>query len=130
MAYHQRLLPAYTQLKVRQPGQGGDADREVRDLRAELLRAEAAHIAKVKGVPEAPEDAPVETTITNAKRLLENGRQDDEETEESPETKRRRVLEATRDIDADSDGHSDGSSTDERFALHDLIVRATTVVRN
>ena len=72
----------------------------------------------------------METTITNAKRLLENGRQDDEETEESPETKRRRVLEATRDIDADSDGDSDGSSTDERFALHDLIVRATTVVRN
>lgn len=113
MAYHQRLLPAYTQLKVRQPGQGGDADREVRDLRAELLRAEAAHIAKVKGVPEAPEDAPAETIITNARRLLENGRQDDEEAEESPETKRRRVLEATRDIDADSDGHSDGSSTDE-----------------
>merc|ERR1711977_451705 len=77
-AYHQRLLPAHTQLKVRQPGQGGDADHEVRDLRAELLAAEAAHFAKVKGGPvPTPSIAESEVQTNTAKRQLENG--DEEE---------------------------------------------------
>merc|ERR1711939_913583 len=61
VAYHQRLLPAHTLLKVRQPGQGGAADPEKRDLRAELLAAEAAHFAKkgkstepASGLPKPP----------------------------------------------------------------------------
>ena len=130
MAYHQRLLPAYTQLKVRwdvpkplrsgdhahdrdvrQPGQGGDADREVRDLRAELLKAEAAHNAKTKGLPQGQDDDTQPSTIS-WKRQLENGSADEEQ--EDLETKRRRVLEETRDIDADSDGSAEESSTDER----------------
>lgn len=40
---------------MRKPGQGGDADHEIRDLRAELLQAEAAHFAKVKGGPAPPQ---------------------------------------------------------------------------
>ncbi|KAI0010333.1 Pre-mRNA-splicing factor Cwf15/Cwc15 [Xylariaceae sp. FL0662B] len=108
-AYHQRLLPAYTQLKFRQPGQGGDAD-EPRDLRAELLAAEAAHFAKKNGGALPSADEPdTETAATNvAKRPLELTSQADGE--EDPEAKRRRILEETRDIDADSE---DGSEEDD-----------------
>lgn len=35
--------------------------------------------------------------------------------DEDPEAKRRRILEETRDIDADSDGSEDDSSEEERF---------------
>ncbi|EXJ90930.1 hypothetical protein A1O1_04036 [Capronia coronata CBS 617.96] len=108
VAYHQRLLPAHTYLKVRQPGQGGAADSERRDLRAELLAAEAAHFAKTKGITtEATSSSP-----KTSKRELEGPSSDDEN--EDPEAKRRRILEETRDIDADSDGGgSDGDSSDE-----------------
>ena len=105
-AYHQRLLPAHTQLKVRQPGQGGAADPEVRDLRAELLAAEASHYAKTKGIAET--SGPVSN---GHKRQLEAppGDTDDED----PESKRRRILEETRDIDADSvSGDSESSEED------------------
>ncbi|OWP01138.1 hypothetical protein B2J93_6588 [Marssonina coronariae] len=107
-AYHQRLLPAHTQLKVRQPGQGGDANREVRDLRAELLQAEAAHFAKVKGGP-APVIEEKRVEAGGEKRQLEEG-----EGEEDPEAKRRRILEETRDIDADSEEDEEDSSDDDR----------------
>ncbi|TEY51161.1 hypothetical protein BOTCAL_0270g00080 [Botryotinia calthae] len=119
-AYHQRLLPAHTQLKFRKPGQGGDAAAEARDLRAELLQAEAAHFAKKNGGSSAAiED--VQSSTSTAKRQLENGSAEDDE---DSEAKRRRILEETRDIDADSDdaGESD-SSDDDRFAeyLHTLL---------
>ncbi|KAJ5896883.1 uncharacterized protein N7473_006282 [Penicillium subrubescens] len=110
-AYHQRLLPAHTHLKVRQPGQGGDADKEVRDLRAELLKAEAAHFAKKSG---APIEEPAIEESTAPKRQLEAAPTDaDGEAEEDPEAKRRRILEETRDIDADSDGSEEDSSEEE-----------------
>ncbi|KAI9713621.1 MAG: complexed with cef1p, partial [Candelaria pacifica] len=108
-AYHQRLLPAHTQLKVRQPGQGGDADHEVRDLRAELLKAEKAHHAKINGGSAAVEEKPIPIT----KRPLEITPGADGDEEEDPEAKRRRVLEETRDIDADSDDAEDDSSDEE-----------------
>ncbi|ESZ92656.1 hypothetical protein SBOR_6961 [Sclerotinia borealis F-4128] len=109
-AYHQRLLPAHTQLKFRKPGQGGDATTEVRDLRAELLQAEAAHFAKTTGGSStAIEDA---KSVTNtSKRQLENGSAEDDE--EDPEAKRRRILEETRDIDADSDDAGESDSSDD-----------------
>ncbi|KAF2965302.1 hypothetical protein GQX73_g8265 [Xylaria multiplex] len=110
-AYHQRLLPAHTQLKFRQPGQGGDADG-VRDLRAELLAAEAAHFAKKNGdvLPDANEtETPAITN--NSKRPLEITSQAGGE--EDPDAKRRRILEESRDIDADSDGSSEDDSEDD-----------------
>ncbi|KAI9780463.1 MAG: complexed with cef1p [Geoglossum umbratile] len=110
-AYHQRLLPAHTQLKVRQPGQGGDADHEVRDLRAELLRAEAAHFAKTKGTIAA--DGGESKESGTAKRQLQSGFGDTVGKEEDPDAKRRRILEETRDIDADSDGAEESSSEDD-----------------
>ncbi|RKF63985.1 Pre-mRNA-splicing factor cwc15 [Erysiphe neolycopersici] len=107
-AYHQRLLPAHTQLKVRQPGQGGDADRQVRDLRKELLQAEAAHLAKLKGAPIQALDDPQNDPV---KRRIEDGNID-EELEADPDIKRRRILEETRDIDADTEEDEDSSEDD------------------
>ncbi|KAF7944069.1 hypothetical protein EAE96_010479 [Botrytis aclada] len=108
-AYHQRLLPAHTQLKFRKPGQGGDAAAEVRDLRAELLQAEAAHFAKKNGGSSVViED--VQSSTNTPKRQLENGNVEDNE---DSEAKRRRILEETRDIDADSDDAGESNSSDE-----------------
>ncbi|KAK3322139.1 Pre-mRNA-splicing factor Cwf15/Cwc15 [Apodospora peruviana] len=116
-AYHQRLLPAYTQLKFRKPGQGGDPDHEVRDLRAELLAAEAAHFAKTgKGGPAAgalTDGDAVPTAGSSSKRPLELTSHADGD-EEDPEAKRRRILEETRDIDADdSDEEEDDDDDDD-----------------
>ncbi|OJD23883.1 pre-mRNA-splicing factor cwc15 [Blastomyces percursus] len=115
-AYHQRLLPAHTFLKTRKPGQGGDAD-EKRDLKAELLKAEAAHFAK-KAISQdaSASSASPPTTIepSMTKRQLENGPSEDEIGDiEDPETKRRKILEETRDIDADSAGSESDSSEDD-----------------
>lgn len=129
MAYHQRLLPAHTQLKTRyvscqvqkpgrplignrQPGQGGDADPQIRDLRSQLLEAEATHFSKKN-----PSDR---ATITEAKpvvpskRQLEGGPRQDGDAEEDLQAKRRRVLEETRDIDADSDDAENDCSEEDR----------------
>ncbi|KAF9877295.1 Cwf15/Cwc15 cell cycle control protein [Colletotrichum karsti] len=123
-AYHQRLLPAHTQLKFRQAGQGGAADEETHDLQAELLAAEAAHFAKKNGgVPPAIPDNN-DATTGGAKRALEAGSQADGE--EDFEAKRRRILEESRDVDADSeddeeddddDSDSDEESDDEEAEL-------------
>ncbi|KAL7626205.1 complexed with cef1p [Parahypoxylon ruwenzoriense] len=113
-AYHQRLLPAHTQLKFRQPGQGGDAD-EPRDLRAELLAAEAAHFAKQSGgaFPDAGETDESAATSSAAKRPLELALKADGDENEDPEAKRRRILEESRDIDADSEDESDQDDSEE-----------------
>lgn len=108
-AYHQRLLPAYTQLKFRQPGQGGDADAdEPRDLRAELLAAEAAHFAKKNGTPLPPVGGDDSEGVT-AKRPMEITSGE----EEDSDAKRRRILEETRDIDADSEEDDDDDDSDD-----------------
>ncbi|KAK4169488.1 Pre-mRNA-splicing factor Cwf15/Cwc15 [Cladorrhinum sp. PSN259] len=116
-AYHQRLLPAYTQLKFRQPGQGGDADDDgyaKRDLRAELEAAEAAHFAKVKGIPlpGTSSDSEPNKNSSSSKRPLgiESGGGGNPDDDEDPEAKRRRILQETRDIDADDSDDSDSSS--------------------
>ena len=97
-----------------QRGQGGDADRDTRDLRAELLAAEQAHFAKAKGAltdGDAENNAPESTYAT--KRPLELTSHADGD-EEDPEAKRRRILEETRDIDADeSDEEEDDDDDDD-----------------
>ncbi|KAF9893408.1 hypothetical protein FE257_011840 [Aspergillus nanangensis] len=109
-AYHQRLLPAHTLLKTRQNGQGGESESSQRDLRAELLQAEASHFAKKRGIP-VDEQAVGGAT---PKRQIEDATgQEGELDEEDPELKRRRILEETRDIDADSDGSEEDSSDEE-----------------
>ncbi|KAK0722811.1 Pre-mRNA-splicing factor Cwf15/Cwc15 [Lasiosphaeria miniovina] len=121
-AYHQRLLPAYTQLKFRQSGQGGDADREVRDLRAELLAAEATHFAKIKGdLAGAGEDESASASATQPKLLGGAASGDGDTVMEDSESKLVQILEETRDMDADdsdeagdgSDGSDDGGGSDD-----------------
>ncbi|KAL4910269.1 Pre-mRNA-splicing factor Cwf15/Cwc15 [Aspergillus multicolor] len=109
-AYHQRLLPAHTHLKTRQSGQGTEGESAHRDLRAELLAAEAAHFAKKNGtsLPETPAESTPKRQLEGAPANGEDG-----ELEEDPEAKRRRILEETRDIDADSDGSEEESSDEE-----------------
>ncbi|KAL4958558.1 Pre-mRNA-splicing factor Cwf15/Cwc15 [Aspergillus filifer] len=109
-AYHQRLLPAHTHLKTRQSGQGTESESAHRDLRAELLQAEANHFAKKNGVP-VPE--PSNTESATPKRQLEGPGGDEDLEGEDLEAKRRRILEETRDIDADSDGSEEDSSDEE-----------------
>jgi protein CWC15 len=118
-AYHQRLQPAYTQLKFRKAGQGGDAETEVRDLRAELIAAEKAHFAKVNGGvvtegEEAEDPAKPAAIVAAAKRkAIEAGSGDgNEAAEEDPEAKRRRILEDSREIDADDSDDSEEADDD------------------
>ncbi|KAF8477140.1 Pre-mRNA-splicing factor Cwf15/Cwc15 [Kalaharituber pfeilii] len=116
-AYHQRLLPAYTKLKVRQPGQGGNANKEYRDLRAELLAAEAAHFSKVKGIAIKDEqggdgDSEMGGVMQQIEDTVKGSADDTDEDGENPEAKRRKVLAETRDLDADSDGGLGGSDED------------------
>lgn len=111
-AYHQRLQPAHTHLKIRQPGQGGAAGvAQQRDLRAELLAAEAANLAKKQDAhPEAA------TPRSSTKRSLEAAstpvREENLTEERGEEAKRRKILEETREIDAD-DNDVDSSSEDD-----------------
>lgn len=74
------------------------------------MKAEAAHRAKNGGPSEQPdEEIPSER---REKHLLEENKEDAEDLA----AKRRRILEETRDVDADSDESGDnGSSSEERY---------------
>lgn len=112
-AYHQRLLPAHTTLKHRQPGQGGDADKHKRDLRAELLEAEARYAAKKNGTYVEP-DAAAESGSA-PKRQIDNVSVDEDGEEDEVAQKRRRIelLEKFRDVDADDSSSSEEESSDD-----------------
>lgn len=106
-------LAEFTDPLISKAGQGGDADHEVRDLRAELLAAEAAHRAKLHGGPDATPTEPSESAAPPSKRPLDAASEVDED-EEDPVAKRRRILEETRDIDADdSENEDDDDSSDD-----------------
>ena len=132
-AYHQRLLPAHKTLKYRQAGQGGATEQAKRDLRADLLRKERKHQARKEGrdiEDDETEDeerlAIEDRTPSGVKRKLSDTHDDadvdgvgddargrsslDGDPDEDYETKKRRVLEATHDIDADSESRSSSSS--------------------
>ena len=93
----------------RKPGQGGYADDQPRDLRAELLAAEAANQTKKNGthVDEASGVSPI------LKRPLQLEQEHKSAKDEDPATKRIRILEETREIDEDSDGVNTDSSEEE-----------------
>lgn len=125
-AYHQRLLPAHKTLKFRQATQGAPDEQAKRDLRAELLKNEAKHFAKKEGREIADEDEddgvshkePLqledgEGSSGGAKRKLDHEPGADGDPEEDYEAKKRRVLEETRDIDADSESSEESESEDE-----------------
>lgn len=130
-AYHQRLLPAHKILKFRQATQGAPDEQARRDLKAELLKAERAHYAKKEGraLPEddAEEDddriAAIEAPHASMKRKADAVDDDisgdshntgaDDDPNEDYEAKKRRVLEETRDIDADSVSSSSSSESED-----------------
>ncbi|KAF2678209.1 Cwf15/Cwc15 cell cycle control protein [Lentithecium fluviatile CBS 122367] len=112
-AYHQRLLPAHTLLKHRKPGQGGDADAVKRDLRAELLEAEARHYAKKNGT-HVEEDSAADPSAAS-KRPIDavSATEDGEEDEAGQKRRRIEMLEKYREIDADDSSESSESSDEE-----------------
>ena len=86
------------------------------------MEAEAAHFSKTN-----PAAAKIADSSIASKRRLEEGPGLSGE-EENLEAKRRRILEETRDVDADSDGSkSDDSGEEDRYAiensdLDDLLI--------
>ncbi|EME45444.1 hypothetical protein DOTSEDRAFT_79433 [Dothistroma septosporum NZE10] len=128
-AYHQRLLPAHKTLKFRQAAQGTPDEHAKRDLKAELLRAEAKHYAKKDGrqITDDNEDTPAQREALQieegdgesggVKRKLDDVGDGgaDGGLGEDYAAKKRRVLEETQDIDADSESseESDSASEDE-----------------
>jgi len=83
------------------------------DMRADLLKAEAIHFAKVNGTPLPPEYADGEKFLTGPKRKIDAVTGEEEDEEEDWETKKMRVLVETRHLDADSSSSEDESSEDE-----------------
>lgn len=141
-AYHQRLLPAHKTLKFRQTTQGTTSEHSQRDLRADLLRAERRHFAKKEGRELTPSDDEAETSEPRARAAIEGAATEAEESADSSsrgvkrtlsqdapanedaeaedyETKRRRVLEETRAIDADSSGDDDDKASDSDSSSDD-----------
>ena len=116
-AYHQSLLPAHKTLKYRQALQGTEDETNKRDLRAELLRAEKAHLAKKEGREPSPEPssppaqiaaAPLRSPSPSLKRPLA----DTDPEEESYAAKKARVLAETAAEDASSDEEEDDDEED------------------
>jgi protein CWC15 len=112
-AYHQRLLPAHTTLKHRQPGQGGDADAHKRDLRAELLEAEARHFAKKNGTYVEPDAATDSESAPKRQIDAVSAAEEGEEDEATQKRRRIEMLEKYREIDADDSSSESESSDDE-----------------
>ena len=107
----------------RQPGQGGIADPPIRDLRAQLLQAEAAHLSKKRGSSLSKNDQSARSWSTEGKPEADTVIGGDvESTGEDSDTKRRRILEETREIDADSEGSGSDSNDGDRsvFTSADL----------
>lgn len=86
------------------------------------MAAEAAHFSKTKG---AQEEAPTEP-VPRLKRDLEEDVEANLD-EEDAEAKRRRILEETRDIDADSVGSDSDSSDEDRFVVPCCVVSRLVV---
>ncbi|KXL50221.1 hypothetical protein M433DRAFT_61650 [Acidomyces richmondensis BFW] len=124
-AYHQRLLPAHKTLKFRQATQGSPSEQARRDLKAELLKNEAKHFARLEGRKIADdEEGTVDDGAQEQKNVLQIeacGGGEGGEVEDF-EAKKRRVLEETRDIDADSvSSSSESESEDEEDETAELM---------
>lgn len=102
---------------VRLPGQGGSADSRPRNLRAELLAAEAEYYAKKHGKPK-PEDESTKSgdPTSSLKRPIEATKSEGEVDLDDPEVKRRRqIFLEFCEVDADDSESESSESSDEEY---------------
>ena len=121
-AYHQRLQPAHTHLKQRKAGQGGigglnqsseQAEAPTRDLRAELLKAEAAVKARKDGgaLEDTEKVGEKRKRSASPENLLKNEPESDDQDEQAK--RRQKILEEAHDEDAESSSSSGSDSDDD-----------------
>lgn len=91
-------------------------------MRAQLLEAEAAHFSKKNPNTATSTEA---KPVVPIKRQLEAGPGQGGGAEEDLEAKRRRVLEETRDIDADSNDAGSESDEEDRCDFHNCPKTST-----
>lgn len=132
--YSSRSLPAHKALKYRQTVQSGGGGGESRpadhDLRAELLAAEAAHYEKTRG--KAPGSRLDESQkLIGSKAAFTEGTQPSSEgdTTETPEEKKRRILQETEEIDADDSGSEEDGEDDDSSEESDDEDEAAELMR-
>ena len=117
---HERSVKFLLKLRVRKPGQGDRAEHEGRDLRSQLLEAEAVHFDKARG--ESSKDGHASTAATQVQGdTSESHGTPDSDAKEAPDAKRRRVLTETRALDAESEA-SESDASEERCAAALLSV--------
>ena len=83
-------------------------------MRAQLLQAEAAHYSKDNGYSQKNNEH-IELTLSGKRRLEPSPSGNRNAIEDDTDAKRRRILEETRVIDADSEGSGSDGSDEERF---------------
>ena len=104
--------------RCRQPGQGGIAELQRRDLRTQLLQAEGAHLNR-GSLFSAGKRSASELEIRPQDSIKYTSHS--EPATEALNAKRRRILEETRDDDAEEDASSDAFSEDERLVCASLL---------
>ncbi|PPQ64550.1 hypothetical protein CVT24_008452 [Panaeolus cyanescens] len=115
-----RDMAAHTKLKFRQVGQTSSEEVKKRDLRAELLAAEAEarnRKRKAEGLPPLVEDAPAQDEEANKRRkLLQEALEldkDDDSDEEDAEGKEK----SEKDKDEEEDSEEDSDEEDDTAEL-------------
>ncbi|ODQ51486.1 Cwf15/Cwc15 cell cycle control protein [Saitoella complicata NRRL Y-17804] len=116
--YASRMLPNHTQLKFRKQGQGSSTELQQKDLKAELLRAEEEAKAKKSGKA-LPVDDPAPALAIAQSGTEKHALTEGDEEEESPEAKRRRILEESKDLDADDSDEEKDDEDDEHDSDED-----------
>ncbi|KIY66268.1 Cwf15/Cwc15 cell cycle control protein [Cylindrobasidium torrendii FP15055 ss-10] len=118
-----RDMASHTKLKFRQVGQTSAAEVKKRDLRAELLAAEAeARNKKRKAEGKAPlvEDAPADDEANKRRKLLEDVQLDKDEDEAEPEKKPAGSMDVDGDDSEEEDEDDDDDEDEEAELLREL----------
>ncbi|KAF9047488.1 Pre-mRNA-splicing factor Cwf15/Cwc15 [Panaeolus papilionaceus] len=118
-----RDMAAHTKLKFRQVGQTSSVEVKKRDLRAELLAAEAEarnKKRKAQGLPPLVEDAPAQDEESNKRRkllqeALEMDKDDDSDEEEDKEGSQK-----DKDEEEDSEEEDSDEEDDEAELMREL----------
>ncbi|GAO47232.1 hypothetical protein G7K_1442-t1 [Saitoella complicata NRRL Y-17804] len=102
----------------RKQGQGSSTELQQKDLKAELLRAEEEAKAKKSGKA-LPVDDPAPALAIAQSGTEKHALTEGDEEEESPEAKRRRILEESKDLDADDSDEEKDDEDDEHDSDED-----------